>query len=559
MMEVPGLSETADRRSRQPERILVVDDDRDVQSSVQTVLETAGFRVEGVQTTGEALDRLSRGTVALVLVDLRLPGNGINLLAELQKHHPDVATIVMTGYASIESAIEAIRLGAYDYLIKPVHPEMLRLAVRHGLDRIRFTRGQQLLEALQRSEADLRRRNAELVALQTVSRAVSQADTVERLLGEVLERVLDVFDVEVGMVSVLDPRTLDRVTSAVRGLQAASASVFTRKRIADGTPTRRLLGAREPIVIEDLAAYPDLNWALREVAAQEHLVTYVGTPVRSHGRVLALIELASRVSRPVPPDELRLLELISGQIATAVENAQLVERLLEREVKLRQLSWRILRAQEDERKRIARDLHDETAQSLTTLKLMIEMIRQALPPDREDLKQQTREADAAVGRMLQDIRRLIADLRPRMLDDFGLVPALKWLVQDAAQRHGFRVELHEGDPQRRLPLELETLLYRAVQEALTNVAKHARADLVYVSLEWTGERVVVTVRDNGVGFGDRPLHEGLGLMGLRERLAAFGGSLWIESQRGRGTTLTLSVPIKRRPDSRSRLMVHGSP
>lgn len=535
--------ETGGLRSQQPERILVVDDDASVRSSVRDVLTEAGFSVEAVPTTGDALDRLQDGVFSLVLVDLRLPGDGMSLLAELQKHHPDVAAIVMTGYASMDSAIHAIRLGAYDYLTKPVHPEMLRLAVRHGLDRTRFTRVQRLVEALRHSEAELRRRNADLLALQTISRTVSLADTVERLLGEALEEVLEVFGAEVGIVSVVDPRHR-RLTSALRGVHATSAAFLTKRRILLATPAERLLSAQEPIVIGDLLSHPNLNREFREVAAREHLVTYIGAPVKSHGRVLAVLELASRVSRMVLPDEIRLLEVVCGQIAIGLENAQLVERLLEREMKLQQLSLRILNAQEEERKRISRDLHDETAQSLTTLKLMIEMIRQALPSDREDLRQQIVNVAETVNRMLQDIRRLIADLRPTVLDDFGLVPGLRGLVQEFEQRHGVRVELDTVHLRPRLPLGVETVLYRAVQEALTNVAKHARAETVNISLERTEERVVVVVQDDGIGFNNqRSPWRGLGLLGLRERLAALGGSLWIETRRGGGTTLTISIPL----------------
>lgn len=543
MLDGPSGQVIRELRSQPPEWILVVDDDADVRTSVQAVLDEAGFSVEAVPTTGDALDRLQGRMFSLVLVDLHLPGDGMSLLAEIQKHHPDVATIVMTGYASMDSAIQAIRLGAYDYLTKPVHPEMLRLAVRHGLDRTRFTRVQRLIEALRASEAELRRRNADLQALQAISRTVSGSDTVERLLGEALDEVLDVFGVEIGIVSVIAPPNR-RLTSALRGVHASSAAFLTRKRIVMATPAERLLRAREPIVIDDLLSHPNLNRAFREVVARERLVTYIGTPIKSHGRLLAVLELASRVSRAVHPDEIRLLDVVSGQIGTALENAQLVERLLERELKLQQLSLRILNAQEEERKRISRDLHDETAQSLSTLKLMIEMIRKALPSDREDLTQQISDVAETVSRMLQDIRRLITDLRPTMLDDFGLVPTLKWLVQGFSQRHGIRVNLEKVHLRTRLPLDVETVLYRAVQEALTNVSKHARADTVDVSLERMEDRVVATVRDNGIGFNhSRSGERGLGLLGLRERLTALGGSLWIDSRRGEGTTLTLSIPL----------------
>ena len=537
--------ETRDHPSQPRERILLVDDDEAVRSSVQAILEETGFDVDAVATVADALDRLWGGTFSLVLVDLRLPGGGMTLLADIQKKYPQIATIVMTGYASMESAIEAIRLGAYDYLVKPVHPEMLRLAVRHGLDRTRLVKGQRLLDALQRSETALRRTNAELLVLQTISRSMSRSDTVERLLDDALDKVVSVLGVEVGIVSVIDQIGRNRITSALRGVQPASRAVLTRKRVAAGTPTRRVLSAQEPIVIDDLTRQADLSPLFREVVAREHLVTYIGVPVKSRGRVLAVLELASRAPRVVHPDETRLLELISGQIATALENAQLVERLRERELELQQLSLRVLSAQEEERKRISHDLHDETAQSLTTLKLMIDMIKQALPSDQEDLRRQVEELEASVRKTLQGIRRLIADLRPPMLDDFGLVPTLKWLVQGFTQRHGIRVDLHKVHLLRRLPVEVETVLYRTIQEALANVAKHARAGLVNISLERTAEHVVVIVQDDGIGFDDRRSRRGaFGLLGIGERLAALGGSLVIDSQRGRGTTLTMVIPLK---------------
>jgi len=542
----PSLSvETRGVPSPPRERILVVDDDEAVRSSVQAVLEKTGFDVDAVTTVADALDRLWGGSYSLVLVDLRLPGGGMTLLADIQKKYPQVATIVMTGYASMESTIEAIRLGAYDYLVKPVHPEMLRLAVRHGLDRARLVQGQQLVDALQHSETALRRTNADLLALQTISRSVSRSDSVERLLDDALDKVVNVLGVDVGIASVVDQIGQNRITSALRGVQPASRAFLTRKRIAAGTPAKRVVSAQEPIVIDDLTRQVDLSPLFREVVAREHLVTYIGAPVKSRGRVLAVLELASRTPRVVHPDETRLLELISGQIATALENAQLVERLRERESELQQLSVRVLNAQEEERRRISHDLHDETAQSLTTLKLMIDMIKQALPSDQEDVRRLVEEVEASVRQTLQGIRRLIADLRPPMLDDFGLVPTLKWLVHGFTQRYGIRVELHNVHLLRRLPVEVETVLYRAVQEALANVAKHARAGLVNISLERTAERVVVIVRDDGIGFDDRRSRRGaFGLLGIRERLAALGGSLSVDSQRGRGATLTMVLPLK---------------
>ncbi len=215
---------------------------------------------------------------------------------------------------------------------------------------------------------------------------------------------------------------------------------------------------------------------------------------------------------------------------------------------LQKLSEQVLAAQEDERKRIARELHDETAQSLTTLLIRLKMLERA--KSESELQGQIQELRLLTVETLEAVRKLAVELRPATLDDLGLVAAL-----DAyAESYGSRIplEVHFSaesldDDSYRLPPQVELVLYRVVQEALTNVAKHADASTVEVQLARSGDEVLATIDDDGIGFDVvevmRSRERGLGLFGMQERLALVHGQLSIESQPGTGTHILARVPL----------------
>jgi signal transduction histidine kinase len=200
-------------------------------------------------------------------------------------------------------------------------------------------------------------------------------------------------------------------------------------------------------------------------------------------------------------------------------------------------------AQELERARLARELHDETGQALTSILLGLKSVEQAVATD------EARAALAAVrdtvATTLQDVRRLAVELRPSALDDFGLVPALDRLVATFREQTGMQVDFEAGVGDERFPPEVETSLYRIVQEALTNVVKHAGATRVAILIVRRGGSVAAVIEDDGRGF--EPARavdgDGLGLTGMRERLALIGGSLRIESTEAGGTTVAAEVPV----------------
>jgi signal transduction histidine kinase len=217
-----------------------------------------------------------------------------------------------------------------------------------------------------------------------------------------------------------------------------------------------------------------------------------------------------------------------------------------------ELLRRLVTAQEDERRRVSRELHDGLGQELTALILGLKALEQAVPqgtPGRGRL----REVEAVVGRIGREAHDLAVELRPTALDDFGLGPALATYVARWSERTGVAAEFQspglDGD---RLPPEVETTVYRVVQEALNNVAKHAEARRVSVILERRQDEVTALVEDDGRGFdperaGSGQGRRGLGLLGMRERVALVGGTLLVESEDGGGTTVRARIPLGQCP------------
>lgn len=219
----------------------------------------------------------------------------------------------------------------------------------------------------------------------------------------------------------------------------------------------------------------------------------------------------------------------------------------------------VIAAQEDERKRIARELHDGTSQTLTSLLVGLRALEASC--DLPGVRRHTSELRKTVGQTLEEVHSLALQLRPSVLDDLGLPAAIERQVVDCRQRYHLEIDLAiHGLDNRRLPAEVETTLYRVVQEALTNVARHANASRVSVLLEGRSNAVRVIVEDDGSGFepGAVSAERGhLGLYGMRERAELLGGTLEIESKPGKGTSIFVTIPLKPVPENRLPWLLEG--
>ena len=225
---------------------------------------------------------------------------------------------------------------------------------------------------------------------------------------------------------------------------------------------------------------------------------------------------------------------------------QMLDRQEENARELQQLSRRLLQAQEDERQRLARDLHDEAAQALTSLLVHLRLLERAHTP--EEAQQRVLELRELTAQALDEVRRVALDLRPTILDDLGLGPALEWRVDEFNRADGVRATVHLNRLEQRLPRETELALYRVGQEALNNVAKHAGARTVNVRLHNADDAVILEIADDGCGFDPGQRYEdrvrGLGLAGMHERMAMVGGTLSIASRADCGTTITARAPVR---------------
>ena len=262
-------------------------------------------------------------------------------------------------------------------------------------------------------------------------------------------------------------------------------------------------------------------------------------PLTVRGAAIGVVAVHDKLGPDPRFDEadVRLAESLAARAAIAVDLSERVSRDALR---------RVVDAQELERARLARELHDETGQALTSILLGLKHLDDVVATD--EARQATAAIRELVASTLQDVRRLAVELRPSALDDFGLVPAVERLAGNLSERSDLLVDIEARLGDRRLPTEAETALYRIVQEALTNVVKHAHARRVSITLVRKENSAVVVVEDDGRGFEPDAVRRGaLGFVGMRERVALVGGRLTVESSPGAGTTLVAEVPLPKQP------------
>jgi len=216
------------------------------------------------------------------------------------------------------------------------------------------------------------------------------------------------------------------------------------------------------------------------------------------------------------------------------------------------LGVRIIKAQEEERRRVARDIHDGPAQSIANVIISAEVCEKLLEEDLEKAKEELKILKEKVRAVLKELRRIIFDLRPMALDDLGLIPVLKRYIKKFETESGIKTQLTVLGEEKRLPSPLEVSLFRIIQEALSNIEKHSRASYCQIKLEIKPNRVNAVVKDNGIGFNVekkladvyRDRERRFGLLGMNERAELVGGTVSIRSKEGKGTRVFVNIPIK---------------
>jgi signal transduction histidine kinase len=370
----------------------------------------------------------------------------------------------------------------------------------------------------------------QLESLTEVGNALASETEVAPLLELIALRLKDLINAEL-VVIALPVATGDLRVEAAAGTQAGNVvgSLLGRESSKSGRVLDRRHSERVDSTLDDVEVDQDIS---RRLGLRSGLFV----PLIAGEKAIGVIAAHNRVGadRRFTDEDMRVAEMFATRAAVAVEISDRVARDALR---------RVVDGQELERQRLARELHDETGQALTSILLGLKRVEEAKTKD--DAGAAAAELRGEIVTTLQSVRRLAVELRPKALDDFGLVPALERLGEAFGTDSGITVDVEANLDEARLPAELETALYRIAQEALTNVAKHADAKHVSVVVSRRVGSVSVVVEDDGRGFGSIGSDSGgLGLVGMKERVGLLGGRLAIESTEGSGTAIVAEVPLR---------------
>jgi signal transduction histidine kinase len=369
----------------------------------------------------------------------------------------------------------------------------------------------------------------QLESLNEVGNALATETDLDRLLDLIARRLRELLDAR--LVTVLLPAGADElrfVAASGEGPEDLVGQTIARSSSKSGRVLERRRSERVDSVLEDQEVNREVT---RRIAAR----TGLWVPLVVRGRAIGVIGAYDKLgSDPrFSENDLRLAETFGSRAAVAVDLSERVARDALR---------RVVAAQELERRRLARELHDETGQALTSMLLGLHAVEEQAGD--EAVRKAIAHVRELVVSTLRDVRRLAVELRPKALDDFGLVAALERLSQTVSEQSGIAVDFEASLGSERLPAEVETALYRIVQESLTNVVKHAQARHVSVLLTRRNAAAAAVIEDDGRGFDPSAARDGgFGLEGMRERVLLLDGRFELETSPGSGTTLAVEVPV----------------
>jgi len=387
----------------------------------------------------------------------------------------------------------------------------------------------------------------DLVALSRVSAAISGLLDLHAILKIGLDNVLNIMNGTVGGIMLLDEAGQTLSYEVYHGLSDTYAEEM-RIKVAEGIAGKVAQSGRA-VLLEDISSEPDASRL--DLISSEGLRAFISVPLRAKDNVLGVMNVASHVPHRFTKEDVHLLHSIGDQLGIAIEQAKLYKRLNEARQRYQTLLRQALTIQEEERKRIARELHDETSQDLTGLALNLQAVTEMMEAgnvEDDEIKVILKKSHSIAVKASTEVTRLIRELRPTLLDTLGLSAAVHNLAEINLVSKGIKVATEfEGMKQRPSP-EIELALFRIAQEAMSNILRHSEAENAVIHLECDTNKCVLRIEDDGKGFNVDKITSidsggrGAGLFGMKERVTAAEGHCVIESQPGQGTRVIVQVP-----------------
>jgi signal transduction histidine kinase len=387
-----------------------------------------------------------------------------------------------------------------------------------------------------------------LMASSRVSAAISGLHELDDILRIGLENVLNIMNGTVGGIMLLDEPSQTLFYRVYHGLSAKYAEEM-RPKLGEGIAGKVAQTGRA-VLLEDISSEPN---ALRtDLLSLEGLRAFISVPLRAKDDVLGVLNVASHAPHSFTKEDVHLLHSIGDQLGTAIEQARLYERLRKARERLRKLARQNLAAEEDERRRIARELHDETSQSLSGIALQLEALMEiaAKSGNQDDtLVAGLKKVQSLTVQVHKEVSRVISNLHPAVLDTLGLVAAVRQHVKNSLQPLNINATVEVKGTEMRFPPDVEAALFRAIQGGIGNIVEHSKAKNASVVLAYQPDEFSWTISDDGVGFDVSKITDveesgrGRGLFSIRERIGFLGGSSGMESKIGAGTTVWAKIPI----------------
>jgi len=399
------------------------------------------------------------------------------------------------------------------------------------------------------TESKGEKRAGDIIVLSRVSAAVSSRMDLDAILKIGLDSVLDIMDGAAGGIMLLDEQTK---TLSYRVYSNLSNTYAEEMRLKPGEGIAgKVLQSGRPILLEDASLEPDA--ARRDLIQMEGLKAVLSVPIRSKNNILGVMNIASYAPRHFTERDRHLLYSIGDLLGVAIEQAELYEQLSMSRRRYRQLAQQTIIAQEEEQKRLARELHDETSQSLSGLAMQLQALIDTAKMSGSyniDFIARLEKVHSMTVQVHTEVSRLIANLHPPLLETLGLFPAIRQHAESTLRQVGINVSVEAKGKIRPLPPEAELELFRFAQGAIANIAQHSKAKNTTITLDYQDNELLLLINDDGEGFDISEIKHieesgrGRGVFSMRERIKILGGTLLGQSQPGQGTTIWVQVPIK---------------